>query len=148
MDVAVGSTNPVKLEAVEGAIRRDATIAAVSVDSGVSEQPIGHEETARGARIRARNAFTAGKYDLAIGIEGEEDHLGCGPGIPLPDAIADRIDEGGELGPILDDILGTEEIAKGEGAAGVFTRGRIDRAEALETVVAGSIAPFVCSLYG
>ncbi|MDR5673173.1 DUF84 family protein, partial [Halalkaliarchaeum sp. AArc-GB] len=61
--------------------------------------------------------------------------------------IADRIDAGEELGPVMDDVLGTSEIAKKQGAAGVFTGGRVDRAEALSQAVAGALGPFVCSLY-
>ncbi len=40
MHVAVGSTNPVKLEAVEETLERfDPTVTAVAVDSGIPEQP-------------------------------------------------------------------------------------------------------------
>jgi inosine/xanthosine triphosphatase len=86
MRVAVGSTNPVKRGATEDAFAAvaGATVESVPVDSGVSEQPRGHEETIEGARTRARAALTAGSpasgvsseprsesaYDLGVGIEG------------------------------------------------------------------------------
>lgn len=173
MHVAVGSTNPVKRTAVERVLEHDepsvVTVEAVSVDSGVSEQPVGHDETLLGARTRAENAYTNGEYDLGVGIEGgvasypaidgaflvmwaavtDGDRIGTasGPSIRLPERIADRIHSGEELGPVMDDVLGTNDIAKNQGAAGVFTGGRVDRTDALETAVAGAFGPFVCSLY-
>ncbi|KAL3932009.1 MAG: hypothetical protein SGPRY_000881 [Prymnesium sp.] len=76
--VAVGSTNPCKVSAVHRAISSfpataDArSIRGFSVSSCVSEQPIGMEETARGARNRAEQAHTAaggGASVLGLGIE-------------------------------------------------------------------------------
>ncbi|SEW06448.1 DUF84 family protein [Halobacterium jilantaiense] len=68
MHVAVGSGNPVKRDAVQRALP-DATVDAVSVDSGVSEQPWGDDETIEGARTRAERAFGP-EYDLGVGLEG------------------------------------------------------------------------------
>ncbi|AUX08465.1 inosine/xanthosine triphosphatase [Halalkaliarchaeum desulfuricum] len=79
--------------------------------------------------------------------DGDRVGVAAGPSIALPARIVDRIDAGEELGPVMDDVLGTSEIAKKQGAAGVFTGGRIDRAEALSQAVAGALGPFVCSLY-
>ncbi|MEF8780754.1 MAG: inosine/xanthosine triphosphatase [Haloferacaceae archaeon] len=151
-----------------------AVVDPVAVDSGVSEQPTGHRETRTGAEIRAERAYDAGAYDLGVGIEGgvagfpdrggdggatpflvmwaaatdgDRTGVGAGPSIALPAAIAARIDGGEELGPVMDEILGASDVAKNQGAAGVFTAGRIDRAEALSAAVAGALAPFVCSLY-
>ncbi|MFC3478422.1 DUF84 family protein [Halobacterium litoreum] len=68
MRVAVGSGNPVKRDAVAAALP-DATVDAVPVESGVSEQPWGDDETVEGARNRARRAL-GDEYDLAVGLEG------------------------------------------------------------------------------
>lgn len=176
MRIGVGSTNPVKRAAVQQVITSDedgfatgASVEAVSVPSGVSEQPTGHEETRHGAITRATRVLEASAYDLGVGIEGgvarfpgSEDQflvmwasvtdgdrtsVASGPSLPLPAAIADRINSGEELGPVMDDVLGTNEIAKKQGAAGAFTSGRIDRTQALAHAVSGAIGPFVCSLY-
>jgi len=173
MDIAVGSGNPVKRRAVERTCP-DASVAAVAVDSGVSEQPTGHDETIAGAVIRAERALDAGDYDLGVGIEGgvatfsagdgtdetdlylvmwaavtDGERVGraAGPSLPLPARIGDRIDAGEELGPVMDDVLGTDDIARNEGAAGVFTGGRLTRTDALESAVTGAFAPFRCELY-
>lgn len=83
----------------------------------------------------------------AAATDGYRVGTGTGPSIALPARIADRIAAGEELGPVMDDVLGTSKIAKKQGAAGVFTGGRVDRAEALSQAVAGALGPFVCSLY-
>ena len=90
MRVGVGSGNPVKRRAVEAvldagedAFGEGATVEAVPVDSGVSEQPRGHRETVAGAETRARNALAAGAYDLGVGIEGGVADVAAAPGLFL-----------------------------------------------------------------
>jgi inosine/xanthosine triphosphatase len=168
MRVAVGSGNPVKRDATTRAIA-DATVVAEPVPSGVSEQPVGHGETRTGAENRARAALRAGDYDVGVGIEGgvatfdgasdpflvmwaavtdgERSGCGTGPSLRLPPAIADRVDDGEELGPVMDDVLGTTDVAKKAGAAGAFTDGRMTRTDALESAVTSAMAPFLSDLY-
>jgi inosine/xanthosine triphosphatase len=170
MRVGVGSGNPVKRRAVAAVVAADATVESVPVASGVSEQPTGHAETVEGAETRAANVLLESPdFDLGVGIEGgvaefegtrglflvmwaavtdgERVGHGAGPSLRLPDRIADRVRDGEELGPVMDDELGTAGIAEREGAAGALTDGRIDREEALSTAVAGALGPFVTDLY-
>ena len=177
MRIGVGSGNPVKRRAVEQAletaesdgITRDAVVESVPVPSGVSEQPVGHTETVRGARNRAAAVLETGEYDLGIGIEGgvarfeavdglflvmwavatDGDHVdsASGPSLRLPDRVATRVDAGEELGPVMDDVLDTTDVAKRGGAAGALTAGSINRADALATAVAGALGPFVSDHY-
>ncbi|QFU82876.1 inosine/xanthosine triphosphatase [Natronorubrum aibiense] len=166
MDVAVGSTNPVKIDAVERTLERfDPTVTAVAVDSGVPEQPWSIDETVTGADTRARRALEATGADYGVGLEGgvarlegvpglslimwaavtdgERLERGGGPTLPLPDDVATRLEAGAELGPVMDDRLGTDGIAKDEGAAGVLTAGLTSRAQALGEAVACAFGPFV-----
>lgn len=171
MRIGVGSGNPVKRRAVERALEGDKrmTVESVPVPSGVSEQPTGHAETIAGAENRAAAVFDADPYDLAVGIEGgvarfegtdglflimwavvsDGSHTGrgAGPSLELPTDVAARIDDGEELGPVMDDALDTTGTARRGGAAGALTDGRVDRAEALATAVAGAAGPFVSELY-
>jgi inosine/xanthosine triphosphatase len=168
MRVAVGSGNPVKREATARVLAA-ATVVVEPVPSGVSEQPVGHGETRTGAENRARAALEAGAYDLGVGIEGgvatfadasdpflvmwaavtDGDRSGCGtgPSLRLPPSVADRVDDGEELGPVMDDVLGTTDVAKKAGAAGAFTDGRMTRTDALESAVTSAMAPFLSDLY-
>jgi len=146
-------------------------VEAVPVPSGVSEQPTGHAETIAGAENRAAAVLAeepAG-YDLGVGIEGgvaefdgtDEIFLimwaavsdgsrvgrGAGPSLELPVAVAARVEDGEELGPVMDDVLDTNGVARRGGAAGALTNSRVDRADALAGVVAGALGPFVSDLY-
>jgi len=170
MDVGVGSGNPVKVAATERALAgRDVTVEAVPVESGVSEQPRGRAETVTGAENRARRALAAGDYDLGVGIEGgvatpsdldgrflimwaaatdgDRTGRGGGPSFRLPDDVAARVAAGEELGPVMDEVLGREGVAREGGAAGALTDGAVDREAALATAVAGALGPFVAELY-
>lgn len=168
MQVGVGSRNPVKLAATERALAAagiDADVVAVDVDSGVGDQPVGDDQTIRGAKARARQALAGA--DLGIGIEGgvadrpdggylimwaagtdgDETTLGCGPRLRLPAGIADRVRSGEELGPVMDDVVGETDVKRNQGAAGVLTAGIIDREQALLHAVAGALGPFVAAVY-
>jgi len=150
------------------------TVESVPVGSGVSEQPRGREETLAGAENRARNALDTiaddtADTDYGVGIEGgvadletgpglwlvmwaavtdgERIERGSGPSLRLPDPVAERVRDGEELGPVLDDRLDTEGLKKDAGAAGVFTGGAIDRESALVHAVAGAFGPFVTDHY-
>jgi inosine/xanthosine triphosphatase len=144
-------------------------IESVPVPSGVSEQPTGHAETVAGAENRAEAVLDASEYDLAVGIEGgvagfdgtdglflvmwaavsdgSRTGRGAGPSLALPDDIDARIAGGEELGPVMDDVLDASGVARRGGAAGALTAGRVDRADALATAVAGALGPFVTDLY-
>jgi len=171
MRIGVGTENPVKIGATEDAVSDlvGATVEPVAVESGVSEQPYGHAETIAGAERRAERTYEDGGFDLAVGIEGgvagydpvdgvflimwaavtdgTTVERGSGPSLRLPDTVARRIDDGEELGPVMDDLLDTEGVARDRGAAGVLTGNVIDRRSALESAVAGALGPFVTAHY-
>ena len=166
LEIAVGSTNPVKIDAVERTLERfDPHVTDVSVDSGVPEQPWSIEETVTGAENRARRALAEPEADYGIGLEGGVARLdgapglslimwaavtdgdrierGGGPTIRLPDDVARRLEDGAELGPVMDERLGTDGIAETEGAVGVLTDGLTNRRRALGEAVACAFGPFV-----
>ncbi|WP_276300291.1 inosine/xanthosine triphosphatase [Halorussus lipolyticus] len=171
MRVGVGSTNPVKASATASALEAfaETEVEPVAVESGVSEQPFGEAETIEGAENRAGNVLTAGDYDLGVGLEGgvaeiesadglflimwaaatdgERVGRGAGPRLRLPESIANRVRDGEELGPVMDDVLDMENVAEKQGAAGALTGHAIDRESALRQAVAGALGPFVTELY-
>ncbi|WNS74641.1 DUF84 family protein [Bacillus sp. DTU_2020_1000418_1_SI_GHA_SEK_038] len=155
MKIVIGSNNPVKVSAVQSVFQHDQVI-SVNVPSGVSDQPFSDEETIRGAINRAYSALEAGNGDIGIGLEGgvQETEYGLflcnwgalaekdkspiiagGARIPLPKAIADRLLEGEELGPVMESFTEKEDVRKKEGAVGIFTNGKISRTEMFRHVV-------------
>ena len=143
--VMVGSRNPVK-------IADGREVAGVDVASGVAAQPVGDEETIRGAVNRARAALAAGpgKAELGVGLEGGVVEIGGALSCcawcaivdragriglastgrcELPPRVAELILRGGmELGDANDLVFGRVNSKHGEGAVGILTDGRIDRA--------------------
>lgn len=167
MKIAVGSTNPVKIEAVKSIVTLlwpNAEIESVGVPTGVGEMPMSDEETIIGARNRARAARQAIGADLGFGLEGgvHQDPVGlvlqgwvvvtdgngregvAGAGrLPLPPGIAKRVLAGEELGPVMDDLLGESNVKAKGGAVGALTGGLIPRQQAFALGVAYALAPFV-----
>jgi inosine/xanthosine triphosphatase len=154
----------------ESATEGGTVVEPVSVASGVSEQPRGRTETVTGAENRARRALAVDENaGFGVGIEGgvadldpadglwlimwaavtDGDRIerGGGPTIRLPADVATAVREGAELGPLLDELLGTDGLKHEAGAAGVFTGGAVDRQSSLEHAVAGAFGPFVTDHY-
>lgn len=167
--VAVGSGNPVKLAATRAVITRvapDARVSGVSISSTVRDQPIGDDETMRGALARARGARDAVAADLGIGIEGGvvvgtggslrtcawaavvsangRESVGGSLAMPLPGRVAALIrDEHMELGAAMDRLVGERNTKQGRGAVGILTAGLIDRQAAYEAIITYALAPFL-----
>lgn len=167
MKVAVGSLNPVKVTAVTTIFKRvwpEAEIVPVSVPTGVSAMPMSDEETRTGARNRAIAAREALAADFGVGLEGGvqqeafglvlhgwvvivagDGRVGIGgcPRLQLPEHIALRVQNGAELGDVMDDILNDHNIKQKGGAVGALTNNLVVRGEAFSTAVAYALAPFV-----
>lgn len=157
MIIAIGSKNPAKISAVKAAFQNEpCTFVPVDVPSGVSEQPFSDEETIEGATNRAHLALEAGRADIGIGLEGgvhETSHglflcnwgalamkdqrplVAGGARILLPEQLADRLRSGLELGPVMDEYGKKQNVSKNEGAIGIFTGGRISRAEMFSHII-------------
>ncbi len=82
MIVFVGSTNPVKINAVKLALSprfEEAEVIGSDVPTGVREQPISDEETREGAMNRAKSALDHGLKNLAKETANKEEiYLGIG----------------------------------------------------------------------
>jgi inosine/xanthosine triphosphatase len=165
--VAIGSTNPSKVEAVRRAVLDawpQAALVPMAVGSGVSEMPMTDAEGQRGALARALAARLAADADYGLGLEGAVDDgpagmmltnwvaavsrdgrtsLASGGSLPLPEVIAREIRAGGELGPIMDRITGREHTKMQEGAAGYLTRGVVPRVLTFQVGVGLALAPFL-----
>jgi inosine/xanthosine triphosphatase len=159
--VVVGSTNPVKVAAVQAVFARCApgTLAiGMEVASGVPDQPWGDDETRAGALQRALAAIGADpQAQFGVGLEGGVVREASGQvrscawavivdragvvstggslAVPLPPAVAALLDAGMELGPAMDRVARTTGTKHGRGAVGLLTAGLIDRQAAYEPLV-------------
>lgn len=161
MLVAVGSTNEAKVLAVKEIIVSSPQFSKVQVHSipthsDVADQPISLQETIRGAKNRAKNAFNkSGECIYSFGIEsglmeapevstgflhisvcsiydGENYYTGLSTGFELPPQILELI-----LVKKMDltqaclylGISSNEKIGSEEGLIGILTNGKVDRKE-------------------
>jgi inosine/xanthosine triphosphatase len=167
----VGTTNPAKLAAVEKALKQiwpQVHIASVNVDSGVRAQPLSDQEAILGATNRARLALANISADLGIGVEGNTveieqgmfstawvvvvDREGAKEGVIglgssgrflLPEVVAHAVRQGGELGPLMDELTGEQNTKHKQGAVGILTNNLITRSAALETAVIFALTRFI-----
>ncbi len=166
--IAVGSRNQPKLEAARLVflpIWPRAEIIAAPVPSGVSDQPWGDEEAARGAVNRARAALAAAGADIGVGLEGgveegpggllylsgwgavatRDGRLGVGGGgrTLLPPELAEMLRSGVELGPAIDAWLHRQGVRHAEGTVGVLTGGYLVRAASFANLLLHALAPIL-----
>jgi len=162
IDVAVGSANRVKVEAVRAVLERiygDVRITAVDVDSGVPPQP-SEGDTRKGAVNRAKGAL--GSHDMSFGIEAgvfeTEDGLydiqycavlddkgvlsvGMGSGFRYPDDISELVRKGYTVGDAVKKARGDSDIGKKQGAIGILSDGLMDRKSLTEQSVLAAMIP-------
>ncbi len=167
MIVAVGSTNPVKIEAVRRAFSLfwEVDVRGVDVESGVSKEPFG-PNAMEGAKNRARNALRALNADFGVGIEGGIFHLfgryycagfvwierkdgahstGMSGWFECPKAFLPEMLRGRELGDLMARLSGNENIKREEGAIGFFTRGAVKRVDLYTHGTLMALARFIAA---
>jgi inosine/xanthosine triphosphatase len=167
MKIAVGSKNPVKIQAVKEVLNEiwdDIEIVSVNANSGIGEMPINEKESIQGAINRARDAMQKTGADFGVGLEGsvndtdygmfllghvvvldkyENIGIGNGGGMVLPEKIAKEIKAGKELGPVIDDFSGIKNSKQKDGAVGFFTNGLITRKDGFKMGVSFAMSRFI-----
>lgn len=172
--IAVASKNPVKIAAAKAGCARvlgseDLELLALELPAGagVAAQPRTDEETRRGARLRAEAAREAHpEAHFWLGLEGGVDDDGEtlwafawiaaiwpeGRGeartaaFALPQAVADLVRQGLELGEADDRVFGRHNSKQQGGAVGLLTKGRLDRAALYEDAVVLAFIPYLQAL--
>lgn len=162
--VAVGSTNPVKVEAVRRAFSKfwEVEVRGVEVESGVPAEPFG-AAAVEGARNRARKALSILNADFGVGIEGGIFHLhgryycagfvwverrdgvygtGTSGWFECPSRFIPELLTGTELGDLMAKLSGRASIKREEGAIGFFTRGVVNRVDLYTHGVLMALAKF------
>ncbi|WP_051202112.1 inosine/xanthosine triphosphatase [Ferrimonas senticii] len=165
----VASSNPVKIQAAQQALtlafpNSDWQIEGISVPSGVAEQPLSEAETRLGAanRLQALQqhnpnadfyaAFEGGfaridgqPYTFAyVAIADQQrQQIGRSGTLPLPETIAQQLETGGELGPLMDQLFNDHNIKQKGGAIGILTNNLLDRSSTYRDTMLLLLAPFL-----
>ncbi len=169
LKVAVGSKNPVKIEAVRQAFStvfpdQKWEIVGVDVDSGVSNQPMSDRESIKGARNRAKKSLRKLKADFGAGLEGGlhkihkswfdsgwiiiidkkgDEGIGSTVRLNTPDTFMKHVFEGIELG-VVDDIIFKKHNSKHtDGHFGLMTRNGFTRISAYRDGVISALSRFI-----
>jgi inosine/xanthosine triphosphatase len=166
MNIAIGSTNPVKCNATRAVLTPlypDAEFVAIDVPSGVASQPWGDVETRAGALNRAQSALAETGAALSVGLEGgvqetefglmtcawcvmvdTNGRLGVGGNscVLLPPVVADQLRQGVELGTAMDRLVNQRNTRQGNGAIGILTGTLETRQSAYEAILRLALAPF------
>jgi inosine/xanthosine triphosphatase len=165
--IALGSDNPVKVEATRRAAARlygAAEVRAFAVESTVAHQPF-EEATWQGALARARAALAAwSDADFGVGVEAGlfdaaalrltfdvqacavVDHAGRttyghGPGFYYPDSVTAELRKGRTVGEVVAQMSGIAEIGRKAGAVGWLSRGHFTRTALTEGAVTMAFLP-------
>lgn len=166
--IVVASHNPVKAQAVLNGFQRlfpneGFKIEMVTVDSGVSDQPMSDHNARKGAINRAQNAVkTVPDGAYWVGVEGGCDYLDeamvafawivvLGDGMQglartgifrLPPEVQDLVEAGLELGDADDQVFGKTNSKQKSGAVGLLTEDVITRRSFYEQAVILALIPF------
>ncbi|WP_438863555.1 inosine/xanthosine triphosphatase [Neptunicella sp.] len=166
--VIVGSTNPVKVNAVRralSAVLESSSIECVGISapSAVADQPMSAAETLLGAKNRVEYCQAQQDADYYVAIEGGVDQfeygaatfayvvindgkrqsIGRSANLPLPHSIYQALLKGEELGPLIDKLFNTHNIKQKGGAIGLFTNGHASRESAYHQALILAMAPFL-----
>ncbi len=168
MLIVVASTNPVKIEAARRGFAQmfpDAAceLRGFAAPSGVRDQPMGDDETLRGAQQRAAYARSGvPEADYWVGIEGgcedvrgemyafawvivlgrERSGRSRTAAFVLPDAVAQLVRDGIELGHADDLVFGRDNSKQQNGSVGLLTGDVIDRLTYYAHAVVLALIPF------
>lgn len=166
--IAVASKNPVKIDAVREALsfflNDEIELDGVTVESGVSNQPMSDVETLQGAEFRVRNIqHQIPGYDFYVGIEGGVEDSVSGlmafawivisndritgkartASFFLPPRVAELVHQGFELGDADDIVFSKQNSKQQNGAVGLLTNDAITRKSLYLPAVQMAFIPFI-----
>ncbi len=168
IQICVGSTNPVKVNACRAVFVKafpeyEIECVALSVLSGVAEQPMTERETRLGAKNRVAQCQLKHQAHYYIAIEGGVDRSEDGAytcayvvisngkqqsvnrstQLPLPVNVYKALTEGAELGPLMDQLFQTRNIKQKGGAIGLLTNHLASRQSCYELTVSMCLSQFL-----
>lgn len=167
--VVIGSRNPVKINAVRNALaayfpEHEITAQGVDAPSQVADQPMTSKETRDGAVNRLRycqqhfpdadfysaieggvDCFEDGAATFAYLAIARGDNLSVGrsANMPIPNMVYKALEEGAELGPLMDKLFNTSNVKQKGGAIGLLTKGLETRESSYTHAMHLAISPLV-----
>ncbi|EEZ01147.1 hypothetical protein VOA_003150 [Vibrio sp. RC586] len=163
--IIIASQNPAKVNAVKSAFTtvfpaQEWEFVGVSVASEVADQPMSDAETKLGALNRVKNAKQHHpQADYYVGLEaGIEDNKtfawmiiesanqrgesrsAC---LMLPPRVLERLTQANELGDVMDEVFGTENIKQKGGAIGLLTQHHLTRSTVYHQALILALIPFI-----
>ena len=163
--VTIASLNPAKINAVKSAFeaafpQQEFDFKGVSVASGVADQPMSNQETYQGAINRVHNAAQAiPNSDFYVGLEaGIEDNVtfawmviesngqrgeSRSASLMLPPQVIEKLVHANELGDVMDEVFGTDNIKQKGGAIGLLTHNQLTRSSVYHQALILALIPFV-----
>ncbi|MCL9781361.1 inosine/xanthosine triphosphatase [Vibrio sp. S4M6] len=162
--VIITSLNPAKINAVKSAFadvfpNQAFRFEGVKVASGVADQPMTDKETHQGALNRIRNAkqLTA-EADYYVGLEAgiennvtfawmviESDSVrgeSRSASLMLPPLVLGKLKRANELGDVMDEVFGTENIKQKGGAISLLTQNQLTRSSVYHQALVLALIPF------
>lgn len=163
--IIVASANPAKISAVADAFceafpGQSFSIEGISVSSEVRDQPLSADETLRGARNRVKNARQIRpEADYYVGLEaGIDDHYtfawmviengnqrgeARSASLPLPALALEKIQQGIELGDVMDEMFNQQNIKQKGGAIAMLTNNILSRSSVYQQALILALIPFM-----
>ena len=166
--LVVGSQNPVKVAAAKQTLALyfpEHHIECLGVDapSSVSDQPLGEQQTLLGAQNRVAYCKQHYQADYYMAMEGgaaqfeygaatfayvviasaEQSSVGRSNNLPLPANLYKKLEQGEELGDVMDAAFNTQNIKQRGGAIGLLTQGHATRQSTYQNALTLAMAPFI-----
>lgn len=162
--VIIASLNPAKINAVKSAFeavfpKQEFYFEGVNVASGVADQPMSDKETHQGALNRVHNAKQAIVHaDFYVGLEaGIENGVtfawmviessrqrgeSRSASLMLPPIVLQKLAKANELGDVMDEVFGTDNIKQKGGAIGLLTQHQLTRSSVYHQALILALIPF------
>lgn len=165
MKIVVASANPAKIRAVQDALQQvfqhqPVYVSGLDTASGVADQPMSSEETLQGAlnRLQAVAAAAPGAdYYVAIeaGLDGDcsfawiavahQDRISKtrSASLPIPPAALMAIQQGKELGDVMDVMFAQHNVKQQGGAIAMLTNHLLTRSSVYQQAIILAMIPFI-----
>ncbi len=162
--IAVASANPAKINAVKHCFTEvfpdiHCEVQGYAVPSGVAAQPMSSAETLLGAQNRIQALKQIQQADFYVSIEAGLDaeftfawmlieHQGKqgmarSASLMLPPSALAQLQQGAELGDVMDLMFGTDNIKQAGGAIALLTGNRLSRSSVYQQALILALIPFL-----